>query len=299
MGGNVSRTGSDGYVGGYDPSPLPAPRIELREPEVVCETQGSVTRCHTADVDRVETVEERGGLSHEEASYYRQVNANLHTASVTIANDKLLKGMGPAELKALLDNPALDADAKAKVVAVMVERGGTASRDGLQSKGGYSSGVQKEMALRREYQLYATSAMTTRADAPAIFEALSRLDTLLPNGAHPASQFMQVLAQPGGQEAPRAVAEWMLKLPPEVRGRAYYHLIDAAHDAEKGEIKVTGATVNAGPLEVHVEYVPKDSEWRKNVKAIEVVVAREQERKASDVAAFQAGFRKASLTPAT
>jgi hypothetical protein len=202
--------------------------------------------------------------------------------------DRTFRNLGPQRMQALLADPDLPADARAKLVEVALLRGGREPRALLELRRGY------EVALKLDPHaiVYQRLALEAVLRDPAVFEALSGDPRLLGDDAvPPATRWMEMAVAPRGWLDPEATARWMMTLPPETRGRAIFHLLDAANEADKGRVRITGGSIGLGPVDLDVEYTPKDDEWQETVNRIVQWVDRATGQ--ADAPAFDRGARLA------
>jgi hypothetical protein len=202
--------------------------------------------------------------------------------------DRTFSNLGPGRIQVLLADPDLPPDARAKLVQVALLRGGREPRVMLEMRRGF------EVALRLDPHAldYQRLALEAVQGDPAVFEALSRDPRLFADDAvAPATRWMEMAVGPRGWLDPEAAARWMVSLPPETRGRAIFHLLDAANEAEKGRVRVSGGSIGLGPVDLDVEYTPKDDEWQAIVNRVVQWVDRET--RPPDAPAFDRGARLA------
>lgn len=220
----------------------------------------------------------------------RGVNGLLEVTSAEDA-DRLSPSLGPDELERAVRNPALSPEARAKLVEVALLRGGRKNRDTLLHEERIDAGRRFDHSAIR-YQRIAVEAMT-----PEIFAALSAEERFIgPDRIHPATQWMEVAMQPRGWLEVDDAAAWMKSLPAEIRGRAYYHLHDAAHEAGKGRVGVSIDSFDVGPVDVAIDYVPRDSDWESVVKQIAGAVKKDLDRRPAQRDAFVEGIRLGELS---
>ncbi len=111
--------------------------------------------------------------------------------------DAVLAGKGPQSLERLAAIDSLQPDAEAKLVQVMLHRGGTRNRHELTPKGHAIVGpTPSELRAQEQYQRAAVNIVTGSKDGHRVLEALSREAEILPSGMHPATQLMYIAAQP-------------------------------------------------------------------------------------------------------
>jgi hypothetical protein len=164
----------------------------------------------------------------------------------------------PRDLDLLMDlvqDPALPVEVRGKVVEVMLFRGALneytyeqmdAEGGGLGPVGGALEDEKFGFAERRQYQEAVRDAVF--AD-PALFDELSKSKDNMPQGRSPGTEFMNTMLRDGGMygsdDARQEFERQLEKFPAETRGRAMYHLVDAARNADvhlKGERRTTGSS---------------------------------------------------------
>jgi hypothetical protein len=186
----------------------------------------------------------------------------------------------PKVLEMLLTDPRLDTAARAKVLEVALLRGGSTSyarlKSGwidegstLSSPVGFNPGRAKEMLA---YQNMAILAAT--GDDRALLPQLSRSgDHLPPDYRQPATQLMHIMLQKGGHyKDANSVEDWILSLRPEDRGRAIYHLRDAAANKDLAggwKLESMSGEGRIGIFTAGGTYRYQDTHWEKTVQNIE------------------------------
>jgi hypothetical protein len=207
----------------------------------------------------------------------------LAWADKTVLEIDALLPKSPAELATMLGNPYLDVDVRAKIVEVALLRGGaypawppgqhieTLQRHGL-------SYFDSKWHTAAEYQRLALDAVIKGGDS-RLFDKIclpAARDDFLPTRRHAATQFMHMLLQQDGWKDSHSgredVRDWLRSLPPDVRGKAVYHLGDAIANRDIGtstEGGVSGFEISAGAagLEfgIGVQWNPgqvEDTHWR-------------------------------------
>jgi hypothetical protein len=205
--------------------------------------------------------------------------------------DRLFPALGPEEVERGIRNPNLSPAARARLVEVALVRGGRKNRTTLEHEARIDLGRRFDHEAIR-WQKIAVLAMT-----PEIFVALSAEETFLGReGLHPATRWIETAMQPRGWLDIEQAAAWMKALPPEVRGRATFHLHDAAHEAAKGSVRVSSAKLGVGPVDVEIDWVPRDSEWAQVVKQVGGAVKKDLDRRPAERDAFVEGIRLGSIS---
>jgi hypothetical protein len=152
-------------------------------------------------------------------------------------------------------------------------------------------------AERVKYQLAAMTAMTV--GPPALFDQLSRSADQLPTGRAPATELMNTMLRAGGvagsHEQRQPVETWLKDLPPETRGRAMYHIRDAAEAKEIGKVtQVTGFEVGVGPASFGLQWEPgPETHWKVVGDDLRLGVMRDLDDKPEQKVAFYTGYMKA------
>ena len=229
-------------------------------------------------------------MTRIDALVHRGLEGLLEVASAEDA-DRLFPSLSLDELERAVRSPSLSPEARAKLVEVALVRGGRKNRDTLLHEERIDLGRRFDHEAIR-WQRVAVEAMT-----PEIFTALSAEERFIgPDRVHPASQWIEVALQPRGWLEVDEAAAWMKSLPPEVRGRAWYHLHDAAHEAKKGRVGVAFDSFDVGPVDVAIDYVPRDSEWASVVKQVGGAVKKDLDRRPAEREAFVNGIRLGELS---
>jgi hypothetical protein len=232
--------------------------------------------------------------------------------------DKLLP-QDPQLLRDMLWNKNFDVEVRAKVLEVVLLRGGSEPMKHLAAKfwsarpstENYRSpkdikGTPEEKAFTAHtYQSIAMDMLTM--NDPALFDNLSESKDQLPppSDRAPATHLMHIMLQPDGWAGTfehRQVAErWIRDMPPETRGRAMYHVRDAVDAREIGlSARLTGVEVSIGIDKIgeiggglQWEY-RGDTHWERAGTDILQAVSRDLDEKSPEEKyAFHEGYRKA------
>lgn len=219
----------------------------------------------------------------------------LHTFDTSKSAYDLNKqyGWDAATLKSMATDETLSMDRRGKAVEMMLMRIGPES--------------YKEAFVRQRYQ-YDAIAWTDYQRSlteivlmgdPKLFAQLSDSKDQLPSGRYPATEFMNMLLREGGTQGgyePRqGVEKWMGMMDPETRGRALYHVADAAGTNDIGKhARITGFEVGVEPISVGGQWeYAKDTHWQQAGRDIEGQLAGDLKKHPEEMAAFREGWTKA------
>ncbi|MET0556609.1 MAG: hypothetical protein ABW221_26460 [Vicinamibacteria bacterium] len=216
--------------------------------------------------------------------------------------------LGPDELTKVLSDESVPVRRRAKVLEIMLLRGASEysmsemrNRDAYQEqqygrfKDVYDIQLEHQQTLR--YQAQAVAAVMN--GDPALFGHLSRSADQLPSGRVPATEFMNMTLREGGAlstyDDRQKVEKWINDLPPAERGRAMYHLADAASTSGFDDGKrLTGVSGGIGPVELGVQWEnAKDAHWQKAGRDIETSVTKQLKLHPEQKAEFYEGFTHA------
>jgi hypothetical protein len=194
--------------------------------------------------------------------------------------DTFLSGMTIDDLRDILEgnqrasnrtgDPALDLAYQAKILEVVLLRAGSYEYEFLERRamGMPAPGPDPEAAAsKKAYQQLAVNAVLN--GPPELFLRLSESrDAVKNTGRAPATQWMHIMLQEGGAAEQlrgdfdgETVEKWMQSLPPDVRGRAMYHLLDAgATKNNTAGTRVTGVEI---PYVGGVQWQANGDHWAK------------------------------------
>jgi len=176
----------------------------------------------------------------------------------------------PNALEKMLNAEGLDVATRAKILEVVLDRGGSYSIEHLRLMVATGVGpLEKFEALERiSYQEMAMKTVLTGEHGAEMFKEISRSGDALPTGRLPATQFMHDMLQEGGLmggfEGQEVIERWIKGEPnaaeveqgikgvkdPETAGRAMRHVFDAAYrkDAGGGYVLSGYVEFSAGPV---------------------------------------------------
>ena len=287
--------------GPNDRGPADLPRLEF------------FAQWRTANWERVSAVKEiERGLSAVLKAQWHDMQA--------YQIDNLLQ-QDPKALRDMLWNEDLDVEVRAKVLEVVLLRGGSrplselnAVIDGAHHPPG-QKGIIPDIGLKgtleeraftsRTYQSIAVDVLTMK-DA-ALFDKLSESRDQLPPPCDraPATQLMHIMLQDDGWagtfEHRQVVEAWIREMPAETRGRAMFHVRDAVDAREIGlSPRVTGVDFSIGIGGIgeiggglQWEY-RGDTHWQTAGRDILQAVSRDLDEKSPEEKyAFQEGYRNA------
>ena len=199
-------------------------------------------------------------------------------------------------LMSVIQNKDAPIEHRAKALEVVILRG-VDEKVTYQEMERWSQPPLSAYSPKMEYQLAAMTAIIS--GSPAVFDQLSKSADQLPTGRAPATEWMNTMLREGGMagnfERRQSVEAWLIQLPPETRGRAMYHLRDAADAKEIGEVtKVTGFEVGVGPVSGGLQWQPgPDTHWKQVGDDLRLGVTRDLDQKPEERVAFYTGYMKA------
>jgi hypothetical protein len=203
----------------------------------------------------------------------------------------------PDKLGAILNDPKVDVESRAKVLEVVLLRGGSyipmpVGDDAEYDFFEWQDILQRNMEMG-DYEdwergmVYQRMAVDAVLKDPALFDRIclpdARDEFLSSTKRYPATQVMHIMLQPGGWmdgyggDADRAsrhdaVKEWLRALPAETRGKAVWHFGDAVGYSDIGSSsggRVTGFEVSIGnkaaEFGIGLQWEPSkvaDTHWR-------------------------------------
>lgn len=188
---------------------------------------------------------------------------------------------------------------RVKMLELALLRGGSYPYKDLQGwaalPDGYAPMSQDGAASRMTHQRMALDAVMGPG-GERLFVELSKSNDAPPNTDRvPATQLMFMMLQPGGLKGDNdgrvAVEKWMMDLPPETRGRAMYHLVEAA------STRSYGASTQITSIETPwfgVGWEFKDGRWEGIVHNIEASLKGQLNGKDADWEEFKDGWKGAS-----
>ncbi len=305
---------------GKEPAEVPLGALDRNGP------WGDVARAWDEALERLRSAEpairreNQRQIAENQRTIDRTTSAILKAAWMDLQAfeiDKLLP-KDPEYLREMMSNPELDVEVRAKVLEVILLRGGSKSLVELNAgvfgtrPRGQSGRSETELEghpahtayVARQYQGIAMDLIQTN-DA-ALFDKLSESKDQLPPPCDrvPATQLMHIMLQEGGWggsfEHRQVVEQWIRDMPPETRGRAMYHVRDAVDAREIGlSSRVTGIDFSigvdgVGEIGGGVQWEYRgDTHWQTAGRDILQAVSRDLDAKPDEKYAFQAGYRMA------
>ena len=180
---------------------------------------------------------------------------------------------------------------RAKMLELAIMRGGSYPYGVLMAQENFMDGAEAKMA----YQKMAIDAVLGRG-GDELFKRISTSFDAPPNTNRvPATQLMFVMLQEnglkGGNEGRVEVERWVKNLDPEVRGRAMYHLVDAAATRTFGS---TGQLTGFDSPLVGAQWEYGGDAWESTVRNIESTVVGDLKGASdADKEAFKNGWNSA------
>ena len=220
-------------------------------------------------------------------------------------------------LTALVADPDIPVDRRAKVLEVMIFRGATNARSYMEMQGEgptnpdtskyeYLQAQMKYEKQWKEHCLYQEAARDAIFRDPALFDQISKSEDQLPQGRTAATEMMNSMLKNGGMygahEGRQEFEKLLMSVPPETRGRMMYHVEDAAQSGDihqKGERRETGVGGEISVGDFGIGYGTQwdhvaDNHWREAGKDVNRQIVHDLKQKGDGaIADFTRGYQDA------